>query len=78
MATAYEINPFLLAIPIVLVVKNVRVVNGIEVETYDSDTTRIWYRVRQSIAKGQESKDIIQDKLRITPDLIGQDNAQSY
>ncbi|PLC44573.1 hypothetical protein C0Q88_07795 [Ralstonia pickettii] len=75
-----EVNPFLIDVPQVTIVRLVRVVNGVEVETPDTDCRRIWTRTTKSGAAGAQQTEIVAqpEGNRVTPDPLNRDNLRSY
>lgn len=70
-----EMNPFLVDIPWVTIVTQVRLVNGEEVESEQSDSTRIWGRVFSPTG----TEEIIEDvPKRVFPQTNGLTRQQPF
>lgn len=75
-----EINPFLTDVPVVSIVTQVRLVNGVEVETPVSDCIRVWGRLNGSAKRDANKRPIIPNTppVRIIPDEHGMDKQRSF
>lgn len=75
-----EVNPFLIDVPVVTIVRLVRVINGVEVETPETDCRRIWSRVARTGAAGAQQTEIVAppEGNRVTPDPLDRDNLRSF
>lgn len=80
MILANEVNPFLIDVPLVTIVRLVRVVNGVEVETPETDCRRVWTRVAKSgSGNAQQTQVVAQPEgNRIKPDPLNRDYQRSF
>lgn len=71
-----EKNPFLSDMPWVTIVTQVRIVNGVEVETPQEDCVRVWGRVGSG---REDDRDIMESNpVRIIPDPDGLDKQRDF
>ncbi|AVH85340.1 hypothetical protein RsoM2USA_412 [Ralstonia phage RsoM2USA] len=75
-----EVNPFLTDIPVVSIVTQVRLVNGVEVETPVSDCIRVWGRLNGAAKRDAHKNPIIPNSqpIRIIPDPYGMDKQRNF
>ncbi|WKZ86353.1 hypothetical protein N5B55_05205 [Ralstonia pickettii] len=75
-----EVNPFLIDVPLVTIVRLVRVVNGVEVETPETDCRRLWTRVAKSGSSNAQQTELVAkpEGNRVTPDPLNRDIQRSY
>jgi hypothetical protein len=73
-----EVNPFLVNMPVVAVVRTVAKVNGQEVETPLNDCKRVWYRMTVTKSNGQQLLPFVDDEPRLKPNPTGHDEPQTY
>mgnify|MGYP001544329788 CR=1 FL=1 len=73
-------NPFLTNVPLVTIVKLVRVVNGVEVETPELDCVRVFHRAVPNSSVGKQTTEIVAAPVnnRIIPDPLGRNNYMKY
>jgi hypothetical protein len=73
-----EVNPFLLDMPVVAVVRAVSTVAGEDVETPFGDCTRLWYRMTVTKSNGQQLLPFVDDQPRVKPNPLGHDEPQKF
>lgn len=75
-----EVNPFLADIPVVTIVTQVKVVNGVEVETPITDCTRVWGRLNGAVKRDANKRPISPDSVpvREIPNPNGMDKQRDF
>ena len=74
-----EVNPFMTDVPVVIVVTNVRIVGGVEVETALTDSIRVFGRIGQAARPNSDEIDLFAPADgRITPDPRGWHNIRPF
>ena len=75
-----ELSPFLVGVPAVFLITQVRVVNGVQVESLVADSSRAWGRLNPSYRLNQtkEGDLFVASVIRISPLLTGFDHIADF